>query len=230
MNYQFLFFDLDHTLWDYDKSARETLRELYEGYQLQDKVAFDAEALQEKFFEVNYQLWADYNIGKIDSEYLRTQRFVRIFEELGTDKSLIPANFTYEYVNGCPQKPHVIDGAFELLDHLQDRFSLHIITNGFEDVQHVKLEKSGLRKYFDEVVTSERAGGKKPGKEIFEFAMKVSKAQQQNSLMIGDNIQTDILGAKGVGIGQVYYNPEKVAHTEELTFEISHLSELKSIL
>jgi len=230
MNYKYLFFDLDHTLWDYDKSARETLRDLFEAYQLEQKVAFGIGELQEKFFEVNYQLWADYNIGKIDSEYLRTQRFVRIFEELGEDKSLIPANFTTEYVNGCPQKPYVIDGAFDLLEHLRDRFSLHIITNGFEDVQHVKLEKSGLRKYFDEVVTSERAGGKKPGKEIFEFALKVSKASHQHSLMIGDNIHTDIMGAKGAGIGQVYYNPLKEVHQEVLTYEISHLSELKSVL
>ncbi len=230
MNYQFLFFDLDHTLWDYDKGARETIKELYEAYQLQEKVAFDVEALQEKFFEVNYQLWADYNIGKIDSEYLRTKRFVRIFEELGADIRLIPVNFTSEYVNTCPQKPYVIDGAFDLLDHLTEQFSLHIITNGFEDVQHVKLEKSGLRKYFDEVITSERAGGKKPGKEIFEFALQVSKARIQNSLMIGDNFQTDIIGAKRAGIGQVYYNPQRVAHQEELTFEIGHLSELKSIL
>jgi len=228
--YTTLFFDLDHTLWDYNRSAAETLTDLYQHYSLERLVGFDAASLCERFFEINFQLWADYNIGKIDSEFLRTRRFALIFESLGADPALIPKDFGSEYTYTCPTKPHLIEGANELLDFLKKDFQMHIITNGFEDVQHTKVKSAGLLPYFQEVVTSERAGGKKPGKEIFEFSLKLAGSRLEDSLMIGDNIQTDILGARNIGMDQVYFNPDKLAAPFAPSFMVSRLSEIRTCL
>lgn len=228
--YTTLFFDLDHTLWDYNRSAAETLTDLYIHYNLDQLVNFDAQALCKRFFEINFQLWADYNVGKIDSHFLRTQRFVLIFESLGADPTLLPRDFGKEYTYTCPTKPHLIDGAIALLDLLKSDFNMHIITNGFEDVQHTKVKSAGLLPYFQEVVTSERAGGKKPGKEIFDYSLKITGSKLQASLMIGDNIHTDIEGARNIGMDQIYFNPEKLTAPFVPSYTVSHLSEITSCL
>lgn len=228
--YNTLFFDLDHTLWDYNKAAAETLKALYDDYQLEGKVPFDKEQLCEVFFTINFQLWADYNVGKIDAAFLRKQRFELIFEGLGAGKELLPDDFGPRYIHECPQKSYVLDGSFELLDHLKDRYSMHIITNGFEDVQQTKLKSSGLDQYFREVITSEKAGGKKPGKEIFYYSMRLAGTKPEESLMIGDNFQTDIMGAMGVGMDQAYYNPDATPPPILPSYELRKLVELKGIL
>jgi putative hydrolase of the HAD superfamily len=228
--YKTLFFDLDHTLWDYNRSAAETLTDLYKNYGLESLVAFTPSELCQRFFEINFQLWADYNVGKIDSQFLRTQRFRLIFESLGTDPSLLPKDFGSEYTFTCPTKPHLIDGALDLLNDLKDRFHLHIITNGFEDVQHTKVKSAGLLPYFDEVITSERAGGKKPGKAIFEYSLGITGSRVENSLMIGDNLQTDIAGARNMGMDQVFFNPENLDAPFVPSYTVAHLSEITSCL
>jgi putative hydrolase of the HAD superfamily len=229
-SYKHIFFDLDHTLWDYERSARETLAELYKHYSFSSILNMDVLEFQKQFFRVNYALWEDYNVGKIDSQFLRENRFKLIFQNLGIDPRHVPEGLGEEYVTSCPQKPYVMDGAFEILDYLKSNYKLHIITNGFEDVQWVKLEKSGLAPYFEEVVTSERAGSKKPSPQIFQFAFDLTGAKSANSLMVGDNLTSDILGARQVSLDHIFYNPQKAVHVEKVTLEIAHLLELNAWL
>lgn len=227
--YKHLLFDLDHTLWDYDKNAAETLSELYDEYRLDEKGNFSAEQLVDVFFEINEQLWADYNTGQISKHTIRTQRFKKVFDKLGLPLQYFPVDFDYRYVNGCPEKTHTMKYAKEVLDYLLPKYKMHIITNGFNDVQSTKLEKSGLGRYFDQVITSESCGAKKPSERIFDYTLQKIEASKSECIMIGDNLNTDIQGAINASIDQVYFNPTGKAHQHKVTLEISCLSDLKSL-
>ncbi len=234
MKYQHVFFDLDHTLWDYDTSARHTLSQLYTTYELAGRGAKPLEQFIHVFFEVNEGLWDQYNKGQISKYVLRTERFRRVFDAAGVIPRLctpeVVADFNRDYLDLCPQQPNLVSGALEVLDALHGQFHLHIITNGFNEAQGVKMEKSGLSPYFQEVITSEAAGAKKPAGGIFDFALKKTGATRAGSLMIGDNLSTDIRGAREYGMDQVYYNPEGKTHNEPVSHEISHLKEVIDIL
>lgn len=197
-----LFFDLDHTLWDYDKSARETLLAIHKMLNLNA----DTSTFLEVFYDVNNQLWHLYNEGKIDREYIKKSRFEQIFEKMGEDVSRSPEASSY-FLNECSNKPYLMEDALTALRHLEGRYQLHIITNGFNDSQGRKLRKSGIFDFFDVVVTSESTGSKKPDLEIFLHAMKLAKAKPNESAMIGDNTSTDIKGAKRAGMLAVLYDP-----------------------
>ncbi|WP_339812850.1 YjjG family noncanonical pyrimidine nucleotidase [uncultured Imperialibacter sp.] len=224
--YKHLFFDLDHTLWDYDQNARESLVELYSVYALKNFGKFSAEQLVDKFFRVNTQFWYLYDLKKIDKEHLREERFRTVFRELGFADMDLAFQFGEDYVNLCPTKTAVMPGAIELLTYLVEKYPIHIITNGFDDIQSVKIKSSGLEKFFSEVITSQRAGARKPSPQIFEYAMQLTGATPSTSAMVGDNLVTDIGGARGHGIDHFYFNPEKHPHTEPVTLEIHSLSEL----
>lgn len=234
MAYRDIFFDLDHTLWDYDTSARQTLDDLFDRYDLAAKGAIDKIQLAEAFFSVNDGLWKKYNNGRISKYVLRTQRFQMIFEEIGVHPKLFGeeqvASFNHDYLHECPQKPNLIPGALELLEQLQGKFQLHIITNGFDDIQQTKLDTSGLSKYFGHVITSESAKAKKPFPGIFEYALKKTNATVAESIMVGDNLLTDIKGAREFGMKQVFFNPLNIPHQNEVSHEIHELCELVEIL
>ena len=234
MKYKHLFFDLDHTLWDYDTSAKQTLYELYDRYDLDAAGAGGKELLLKCFYEVNDGLWDDYNKGNISKYYLRTERFNLVFAHMGINPKLLKKEqadgFNHDYVNECAQKPNLIEGALEVLDELKSGFKLYIITNGFVEVQQTKIDVSGLTDYFDVVITSEEAGQKKPSAGIFKYATKKCGAIAEEAVMIGDNLQTDIKGARDFGWDQVYFNPHSHLHSEDVTHEIQRLPELLPIL
>ena len=229
MKYNHILFDLDHTLWDYDTNARETLSDLYDEYQLAGHGLFSKDLFISTFFEINEALWVDYNHDRIPKGYIRQNRFRKIFDSLRLPLRHYPAGIDEKYLHTCPTKTNTIPNAIEVLEHLKPHFQLHILTNGFNDVQSVKLEKSGLMDYFDKIITSESAASKKPSPQIFEFTMRTIGADPQESLMIGDILNTDIKGARDYGIDQVYFNPGKVTDYQA-TFAISNLLELKEIL
>lgn len=229
-NYQHLFFDLDHTLWDYDRNVRESLSELFHIYSLQDVGIPTFEQFFSSFHEVNFQLWDDYNLGKIDKQGLRRERFPRIFAHAGGDPNAIPAPFEEDFMHRTSSKPHLFPHSKEILDYLRKSYRVHLITNGFDESQAKKMRSSGLTGYFELVVTSETTGYKKPDPRIFHYALEQLNTVPSACLMIGDNPNSDILGAQRADIDQVYFNPEGKTSTIQATYEIRHLQELEQLL
>lgn len=229
-NYKHIFFDLDHTLWDYDANAREALYELYDRYGFGQLGLFEKELLADTFFEVNEGLWDLYNQSKIQRRDIRERRFPAIFQKLDASLEHMPYRIEEEYIALSPTKSKTFDAAHEVLDYLSQQYKLHIITNGFDDIQATKLSSSQLDHYFDVVVTSESSKMRKPDPRIFELALDKSKARLEESIMIGDNLDSDIAGAINTGMDHVWFNPGNIATDREVQYEIQNLIELKSIL
>jgi len=228
--YQHVFFDLDRTLWDFEINSHETLIELIDKYKLVEKGINSSNTFIEEYYKINDQLWEEYRQGTINQETLRFERFNRALLKYEiTDLELIK-NIGNDYVYLSPLKTNLVPHTIEILDYLKSKYDLHIITNGFEEVQHIKLSNSGISNYFSEIITSERAGFKKPDKRIFDYSLSATNSTREKSIMIGDCINADILGAKNAGIHQIYFNPNDNSHQEEITHEINSLIELKKIL
>jgi len=228
--YKHLFFDLDHTLWDFDANAKETLLELYDTYMLKDLGIHSAEEFIQIYTEHNHRLWRDYHNGVISKEELRSSRFRLTFEHYQIPEHLIPRQFEDDYVKICPTKTNLFEGTHEILSALKGKYKMHIITNGFLESQEMKMGRTNIRQYFDEIFVSEVIGLYKPDVALFQHALTVAGTDAKESLMIGDSLEADILGAKNAGIDQVYFNPYLIEHDYEITFEIKHLLELKKIL
>lgn len=230
MKYEHLFFDLDHTLWDFETNSKEALVELYASYDWESETMAPVDDFLEKYYEVNDRMWALYRKGQIQKAELRHRRFVESFAHFAEVSESKVLSFEKDYIDLAPRKTALFPGCMEVLEQLRGRFQMHIITNGFKETQHIKLKESALMPFFDQIITSDEVGVNKPEARIFVEAMRLADAQRKSSLMIGDNLMVDILGARNVGMDQVYFNPKKEQHTEKLTFEIHHLLELPSVL
>jgi putative hydrolase of the HAD superfamily len=230
MLYKHLFFDLDHTLWDFDRNSAECLSEIYTTFQLADAGIASESEFSRHFIEINKKLWSDYDKNLIAHTYIRENRFPLVFHALGVDPRQITADLNAEYLRLLPSKPHLLESARELLDHLHGRYPMHIITNGFAEIQAIKMDSAEIAHYFTNVVTSENANAKKPDPLVFEYALRISGATAADSLMIGDNYEADILGAKRAGLDTVFYNPAGIIVDEQPTYNIRHWSELMDIL
>ncbi len=229
--YKHLFFDLDRTLWDFEKNSNEVLLELYQHYDLLTKGIVDSKVFIERYKHHNEKLWDLYRQNKIEKDKLRDERFKITLDEFGINSPELAANLGEDYVAHCPKKTNLFPYVHSTLNYLKDRYALHIITNGFEEVQYQKLENSNLIDYFEQIITSEQVGFKKPSQQIFKFSMLKAFAKPSDSLMIGDDLHADILGAKDIGMAQVFFNPLKIEHSNsEITHEINCLSELEEIL
>jgi putative hydrolase of the HAD superfamily len=227
--YKHIYFDLDHTLWDFEKNCSETLNELFIQYNF---AAFGIEATNfiEAYQKVNYKMWDEYNRGRITKSQIRSERFGNTFEELGLDRKSVPQDLNESFLKICPGKGNVIPYTHEVLNYLTDKkYILHIITNGFKETQHIKISTSKLEAYFDKVINSELCGFSKPDKKIFDYARNLSNADCEECIMIGDDLFTDIGGAQNAGIDSVFFNPKQIKHEGNPTFEISCLSELKKL-
>lgn len=221
-----IFFDLDHTIWDFDRNAQETLQELYLHYQLDQIGLASADEFIATYTENNHQLWAEYHVGKISKETLRAERFSRTFLQLGVAPEKIPHQFEDDYVRMTPTKTNLFLGSEKVLAYLQQKYTLHIISNGFKESTLIKMEVSGLNPYFTNVIISEDVGVNKPDKAIFEYALDKAKAQVHESIMIGDSIEADIRGAQGFGMKAIYFNPLQKDLPEDVQWQINHLEEL----
>lgn len=230
MPYTHIFFDLDHTLWDFERCSAETLEELFYLHQLWDVTGIRLERFIETYRIVNRRMWSLYSAGQISQQELRDNRFAALWKELSLTAAHLPITFADEYLRLCPQKPHLLPYAHEVLDYLKQTYQLHIVTNGFADVQLVKLRSAGITSYFSHVITSDRAGYRKPDGRIFDFAVELVQAQPTHCLMIGDDLEADIAGARNAGLDHVFFNYERVAHRATPTHEINCLSELKKLL
>lgn len=228
--YQHIFFDLDHTLWDYDRNVQESLSELFIHYKLETLGLPTSKHFIDSFYSVNFQLWKAYDSGEMHKDELRAVRFPRIFEQAGVLNAVIPQEFEEDFMQRTSSKPHLFPHSIEILDYLKPKYKLHVITNGFDESQAKKLNSSGLTDYFEQVITSETTGHKKPDARIFHHALECAGASLSTSIMIGDNPVSDIQGAQNAGMDQVFFNPlNKEIHISP-TYTISHLRELEALL
>lgn len=221
-----VFFDLDHTLWDYNRNAQETLFEIYENLEKASNVSL--KKFVNTFYEVNDKLWYKYNDGQIDRETLREARFVTVFQKLAIDVEEAKESSDY-FISNCSSKPHLIPFAKTALNYLGKKYQLHIITNGFEEIQPKKLKSSGIENYFKNVVTSEGSDARKPSPKIFEHAMQVAGSTSAESVMIGDNPKADIHGARDFGMRTILLDPSGKRRSMA-DYSIECLSELIGIL
>ncbi|MCS6794565.1 MAG: YjjG family noncanonical pyrimidine nucleotidase [Raineya sp.] len=227
-SYQHIIFDLDHTLWDFERNSNETLLELHKNY-LNEQLIPQNKFL-EVFHEVNAYLWHLHDTEQISAQELREKRFTMVFGEFNFHNPDLSLTFSQIYLEKTPRKPHLLPKAKEILDYLCQKYKLHIITNGFPEIQRIKMESAGILQYFQEIVTSAEAGCKKPQKGIFEYLLQKLQSPKEHCLMIGDNLLTDIEGSLQIGLDCVFYNPKKIKHDKKPSYEISCLSELKEFL
>nr|WP_199157834.1 YjjG family noncanonical pyrimidine nucleotidase [Pedobacter sp. ASV2] len=221
-----IFFDLDHTIWDFDRNAQETLNELYHTYDLNKLGLTSCADFIATYTENNHQLWADYHLGKITKDFLRSERFSKTFIQLGVHPDAVPHQFEDDYVNISPTKTNLFDAAEEVLAYLQQKYTLHIISNGFKETTLTKMNVSNLNPYFHNVIISEDVGVNKPSPVIFQHALDKAKARKEESIMIGDSLEADIYGALNFGMEAIFFNPLKKEKPEDVKQEITHLKEL----
>ncbi|NQY28739.1 MAG: noncanonical pyrimidine nucleotidase, YjjG family [Flavobacteriaceae bacterium] len=221
-----IFFDLDHTLWDFDKNSKITYKIIFD--ELKIKVSLGQ--FLEAYTDINKKLWKLFREEKIDKETLRYRRLKDTFTKISihvSDKVLFEIADLYVY--HLSKQTHLLDGTIKLLEYLKPKYTLHIITNGFAEVQEGKLNNTNLASYFNVVVNSEMAGVKKPNSIIFEKALSLANVTKETSLMIGDSLEADVFGALDFGIDAICYN----YHNEDLPSHIkyvNHLEELMHIL
>jgi len=224
-----LFFDLDHTLWDFDKNAEETLIELFEIYNFQH-LGFSSSAIFiETYTKNNHHLWSKYHMGEITKDQLRAARFINTFIDLGIEPSLFPSQFEEDYLNLCPQKTNLFPYAIEVLEYLQNKYVLHLISNGFKKASETKIATTGISKYFTQIIISENVGVHKPHPQIFNYALNGALAEKSESVMIGDSIEADIRGAQNFGIDAIFFNPNRINTPNDIRYQITELKELMEI-
>ena len=228
--YKVIFFDLDHTLWDYETNSCETLQELFESYDLKTTGVLDCTTFQQQFKKVNTELWELYDRGLITSEVIRKERFKKILSHFEIENEELCEKLSTDYLYACPKKGGLMPFTQETLTYLANHYPMTIVTNGFEEIQNLKMAAGNLNSYFQHIVTSQKAGARKPSRQIFEYAMKANNVRPHEVVMIGDNLITDIGGALNSSIDTIYFNPEKIAHDVDVKYEISCLSELQNIL
>ena len=227
--YRHLFFDLDHTLWDFRSNSREALRELVDVHGLVARGIPSAEAFIEAYEEINHALWAEHGAGRMPKEVLRVMRFRAGLQRFGITDGRLPGRLSEEYLERCPRKTALMPGTIEMLHAAAPNHRMHIITNGFELTQATKLKSSGLEGLFDHVITSEGAGAGKPDPRIFAKALKLAKADPASSLMIGDSITADMDGARAAGMDQAHFHPEE-SGDPLATYRIRRIEELRPLL
>ncbi len=228
--YKHIFFDLDRTLWDFDASAAEAFSKIYEKFDLKKRGVASFEKFKQYYTLHNEFLWSLYREGKLEKEVLRGLRFRKTLEEFGIKDDALAEKIGDYYVEISPLLVHLFPNAIEILEYLHPKYELHIITNGFSEVQFTKLKVSGMEKYFREIIISEEAGVKKPDPLIFSYAFNRTKAKAGESLMIGDDAEVDIAGARQIGMDQVLFDPSGKSSKNGATYYVNNLSELKNIL
>jgi len=228
--YQHIFFDLDKTLWDIYQNGKTSLEKMYTLFDLQSEGITDITRFIELYNKHNDYLWGLYRDKKIGKTALRSTRFKYTLRDFGIKKPPLTRKLSEYFYYNTPRGGLLMDNAKTVLEYLYKNYHLHIITNGFDDVQHLKLQHAGIDTYFKNLITSDAVGAAKPDAKIFTHALKIANATAQHSLMVGDDIKADCLGAKNFGMDQVFFNPSNCNHEYAFTFEITNLLQLKEIL
>jgi putative hydrolase of the HAD superfamily len=225
-----VFFDLDHTLWDFDANNRLTFRDILDKHHLNGKIIPGLDAFMQVYMVHNRELWDQYKKGEIVKEYLSYRRFELSLMHFGVHNTDLAKKIAEDYINISPTKTLLVPGVFEALDYLRNKYKLAMITNGFNEIQFVKIRLSGLEPYFPLVVTSEEAGYKKPDPRIFGYALEKAGAKAADCIYVGDEPETDIVGAQAAGLGQVLVTFGKTMDHANATYVVQNVTDLIDIL
>lgn len=221
-----IFFDLDHTLWDFDKNSELAFDKIFK----ESHPSIDTKLFTAIYAPINQACWKLYQVDKISHDELRYKRLKDSFDAMNysiSDEAI--DQMSVDYINYLPENNILFDGAIEVLNYLKPNFNLHIITNGFAEVQYKKIANSGLTDYFSTVTNSEMAGVKKPNPIIYQHALNLAKANKQQSIMIGDCIEADVIGALDFGMDAIHFNESKTEIPPNIK-QVHHLLELKKYL
>ena len=219
-----IFFDLDHTLWDFDKNSEMAFKTIFEN----DFPEIEIQDFMKVYVPINQAVWKLYQKDEIMSNQLRYMRLKQSFDAINIDISDHQIeNIAEEYIKLLPENNHLFEGTIEILDYLRQKYTLHIITNGFANVQDKKLNNSNIRKYFETITNSDNAGAKKPNPIIYDYSLNMANAKKETSIMIGDCLDADINGALDFGIDAVFVNYHNIDVDKNIN-QIKKLSELKN--
>jgi putative hydrolase of the HAD superfamily len=225
--YTNLFIDLDDTLWDTFNNNKKSLEEVYYEFFL-DRYYTSFEVFFQLYHPINTQLWDQYRDGIIDKTTLTIDRFRHLLKPTGRTTTPEVLAFNASFLKHSSQKTNLIPGAIQLLEHLKPHYKMHILSNGFREVQYKKIQNAGLTPYFDQIILSEDAGVNKPHPNIFDYALKKAQANRKQTLMIGDSWEADIQGAHNAQINQIWFNPQQTpskqftpTHTVQTLIEIT---------
>lgn len=231
MQYEHLFFDLDHTIWDFETNSKEAMLDVFTSNQLHEKGVTSFDAFFDRYSFHNHRLWDKYSKGQLKQEELRWKRMWLSLLDFKIADEAVSRKMGLEFLEILPNKNKLFPYTLEILSYLQNKgYQMHLITNGFEKVQYNKIEKSNISSFFREVITSEGSNSLKPNREIFEHALQKTGTTIKKSIMIGDNIEADIKGAMNVGMDTIFVNHINAKTDVQPTYTIYHLKELETIL
>ncbi len=223
-----IFFDLDHTLWDFEANSILAFEKLLKKYD----IPVNIDDFISVYEPINMQYWADYAKGLKTKNEVKYNRLIDTFKELKIDVTTNTINLLADgYLDFLKEEKILMNGTVELLDYLKDKYKLHILTNGFKEVQNDKMNNSGIAHYFDQIISSEEIGKLKPHPEVFNYALKKANTFAHNSYMIGDNLKSDILGARNVGMYVIHFDPDNMSDIDtKIIPKVQYLHEIKAIL
>lgn len=224
-----IFFDLDHTLWDFDANAKDCLLEIYQD----DQRHFgpDFQVFFQYFCTINRNLWESLERSEISHETLRENRFLMVSKALGYQINVSQSvHYNEQFLGLLPHKKKLITGAIDTLQYLSKKYQLHIISNGYFEVQKLKMKNSGIFEYFGEIITNDVAGYRKPDRQIYDYALQVSNGSAPQAIMIGDSHEADILGAKKAGLKTIFYDEHQAKDDHQADLKINELKSIRNFL
>ena len=228
--YKSIFFDLDDTLWDTYHNNRECLEEIFTDYRF-DRHYDSFETFFQRYMPHNLMLWEKYRKHEINRQTLILERFLYVLRPMGINDAAYVLNLNHDFLQRTAKKTRLIQGTIELLEHLKPFYRLFILSNGFREIQTLKLQNSGIAFYFEKIILSEDANIQKPHKEIFDFALRNTNSRRSESIMIGDSLEVDIEGAWHAKIDQLWFNPDKLPCKHIIpTYQVNTLKEIQDIL
>lgn len=231
MKMQHVFFDLDNTLWDHRRNAYLTIRELFEKQEITSKYHIDFEEFHSVYHDINEDLWEKIRDGIIGKEYLREHRFYDSFKHFGVDNKELALYFEEHFLDNIVSHNELVEGAEDVLEYLKAKnYTLHIISNGFQEVTERKCTLSGIAPYFKTITSADSVGVRKPNPRIFEYSLGLSEARKEESILIGDDWIADAMGATDFGMDTIFFNVYKEDKQKEGLKAITHLQQIKEYL
>ncbi|REC56135.1 noncanonical pyrimidine nucleotidase, YjjG family [Chryseobacterium piscium] len=231
MKIQHIFFDLDNTLWDHRRNAYLTIKDLFDKEEITLKYNIDFEAFHSVYHEINEKLWEQIRDGEIDKEYLRKHRFYDTFNRFGIDDLELSMFFEEHFLDKILNYNHLVEGAQYILDYLKAKdYTLHIISNGFQEVTERKCILSKIDHYFQTITSADSVGVRKPNSAIFEYSLGLSDAKKEESILIGDDWIADVIGAQNFGMDVIFFDVLNENKEVEDLKVIKHLLQIKEYL